>query len=301
MIVTNSVPGAGWSGRSRPRGMFITDFDGTLRRSDRGFSAKDLEALEELGTAGVVRVIATGRSLASLRRDVKRELPVDYIIFSSGAGVIKTSEWTLVREVSLSPDEVSLAADLLIKAGHDFMIHKPVPDSHIFAYHSTGEEADTDFERRLSFSIDHSWPLEGRHEDFGPAAQLVAIVPGSTGVPIYEGIREELSDFSVIRSTSPLDHNSVWVEIFPKNVSKSLAAKWLARELDVARRNTVSVGNDYNDQDVLEWAETSYVVSNSPEELKRRFQEVASNNHGGVAQAIKLWFSKGQPTGQVED
>jgi len=294
MIQSEGLSGAGWHKDSRPEGMFITDFDGTLRRSDDQFSAVDLEALEELGTANIVRVIATGRSLASFRHAATMELPVDYIIFSSGAGVVTMSGLKLVRKVSLAADEVRVAVNILLEAGYNFMIHKPVPDSHVFAYHSAGVP-DTDFEWRLSFSKDHSWPLEGRHEDFGPAAQLVAIVPGSKGAMLYEEMKRKLKDFSVIRTTSPLDHRSVWIEIFPKNVSKSHSAAWLAKELGVSRRKTLCVGNDFNDQDILEWAEASYVVANSPAELKKRFPEVASNNSGGVAQAVRLWLSENPP------
>ena len=47
----------------RPTGLFVTDLDGTLLRSDRTFAADDLAALRRLGECGVVRVVATGRSL----------------------------------------------------------------------------------------------------------------------------------------------------------------------------------------------------------------------------------------------
>jgi len=293
MIISESLPGAGWL-NAKPEGMFITDFDGTLRRSDDGFSPQDLAALEELGSANIVRVIATGRSLASFRSAVTTTLPIDYIVFSSGAGVVTASEWKLVRKTSLSPEQVSSVANLLIEAGYNFTIHKPVPGSHIFAYHAAGV-SDTDFERRLSYSKDHSWPLEGRHEEFGPASQFVAIVPGSEGALIFEEMKMKLKDFSIIRTTSPLDHQSAWIEIFPKIVSKGLTTAWLAEELGVSRQNTLFVGNDFNDQDILEWAKTSYVVANSPAELKERFPQVASNDNGGVAEAIRLWLSENRP------
>ncbi|MBW2060434.1 MAG: HAD family phosphatase [Deltaproteobacteria bacterium] len=300
MIVSNNIPGPGRSGKSKPRGLFVTDLDGTLRCTDGGFTSDNLEALEELGAAGVVRAIATGRSLASFQREVQNQFPIDYVIFSSGAGVVKIEGWDLIRKTSHRPGDVKMITGLLMEAGHSFMIHKPVPDSHIFAYHFA-DVSDTDFEWRLSFSTDHSWPLQGRNEDFGPAAHLVAIVPGSEGVSIYNEIKEKLSGFTVIRTTSPLDHRSIWIEIFPQNVSKALTAEWLAQELGISRQDTLFVGNDYNDLDILEWAETSYVVSNSPPELKERFPEVASNNSSGVAEAIKSWLASHLQTKRILD
>ncbi|MBW2583573.1 MAG: HAD hydrolase family protein [Deltaproteobacteria bacterium] len=58
----------------------------------------------------------------------------------------------------------------------------------------------------------------------------------------------------------------------------------------------VSVGNDYNDIDLLEWTPSSYVVNNAPSDLKNRFTCVASNNNGGVAEAARRWLAenKGQ-------
>ena len=52
----------------------------------------------------------------------------------------------------------------------------------------------------------------------------------------------------------------------------------------------MAIGNDYNDMDLLEWTGSGYVVDNAPVELKDRFCPVASNNHGGVADAVERWL-----------
>ena len=48
-------------------GIAFTDFDGTLARTDSKFNLKDLETLNLLQSLKIVRVIATGRSLYSLK------------------------------------------------------------------------------------------------------------------------------------------------------------------------------------------------------------------------------------------
>jgi hydroxymethylpyrimidine pyrophosphatase-like HAD family hydrolase len=73
-------------------------------------------------------------------------------------------------------------------------------------------------------------------------------------------------------------------------VSKSRTAAWLAEELKIDKSEIVSVGNDYNDLDLLEWTAKSYVVDNAPADLKDRFAGVASNNNGGVAEAARRWL-----------
>ena len=168
----------------------------------------------------------------------------------------------------------------------DFMIHRTIPDNHMFSYFRSNGGND-DFERRLKLYSRFAVPLNEATDGFGPAAQLLAVVPNRSSHAVLEKVRSELSDYSVIRTTSPLDGKATWIEIFPTVVSKSQTAAWLAQELKIDKRKIVSVGNDYNDLDLLEWTAKSYVVDNAPADLKNRFAGVASNNNGGVAEAAR--------------
>jgi len=55
------------------------------------------------------------------------------------------------------------------------------------------------------------------------------------------------------------------------------------------------VGNDFNDLDLLEWAQTRFVMANAPAELRERFPTVASNDSCGVAEAIARWIELARP------
>jgi hypothetical protein len=270
----------------QPRGLFIMDFDGTLLRSDRTFSSIDLDALGQLGELGIIRTIATGRSLYSFNTAALRDLPVDFVIFSMGAGVVKYPGGKVVRRVSLESHEVKRACEILKTNRLDFMVHRTIPDNHMFSYFRSNEGND-DFERRLKLYSRFAVPLNEATDGFGPATQLLAVVPDRDSQAVLEKVRSELPDYSVIRTTSPLDGKATWIEIFSTVVSKSRTAAWLAEELNIDKRGTVSVGNDYNDLDLLEWTAKSYVVDNAPADLKNRFAGVASNNDGGVAEAAR--------------
>jgi len=267
------------------------DFDGTLLRSDQTFARFDLTALQRLGDRGIVRVIATGRSLYSFNTVAVTHLAVDFVIFSTGAGVFQFPEEKIVRRVILEPHEVDRACEVLKAAQLDFMVHRIIPDNHMFAYFQSNDNND-DYQRRLSRYRRFARPLVELADGFGPATQLLAVVPAHCGQAVLESIRNELPGFNVIQTTSPLDGESTWIEIFPTTVSKSQTAAWLAAELGVDRRNTVAVGNDYNDLDLLEWSASSYVVANAPVDLKSRFPSVASNNHGGVAETVTRWLAQ---------
>ena len=273
-----------------PAGLFVTDLDGTLLRSDRTVSEGDRTSLLRLGDQCVVRVVATGRSIFSFGRIEAPQLPIDYIIFSTGAGIAEYPGGKILRRAGLEPEEVGRAEAVLRELCLDFMIQRPIPETHVFGYAALSP-SNPDFETRIALYRPFAFPLNEGIGCFGPATQLVAIVPRERGDEALAAVRARLAELTVIRTTSPLDGISTWIEIFPAGVSKSLSAQWLASRLGVPDGRTLSVGNDYNDIDLLEWARTRFVTANAPEDLRRRFPAVASNNHEGVSEAIERWLS----------
>ncbi len=274
-----------------PGGLFVMDLDGTLLRSDRTFGGPDLKALRMLGDHHVIRAIATGRSLASFDTVIVADLPVDYILFSTGAGVQQYPSGDIIRKKHLESSEVGRACDVLNAFELDFMVHRTIPDNHMFAYVRANDD-NADFERRIELYRQFAIPLSDAPGDFGPATQLLAVVPPGDAGSLLDEIRAAMADFNVIQTTSPLDGKSTWIEIFPSTVSKSQTAAWLAKTLGIDSPSIVAVGNDYNDLDLLQWSANSYVVDNAPADMKSRFACVASNNNGGVAEAAKRWMEE---------
>ena len=134
MSICSEIPRSDWHNGENPIGLFVCDFDGTLLRSDRSFSDTDMNALVRLGEMGIIRAVATGRSLYSINTVSISELPVDFILFSSGAGIIQHPGGRIIRKVSLEPREVSRAIKMLQAHNLDFMVHHPIPKKHIFSY-----------------------------------------------------------------------------------------------------------------------------------------------------------------------
>jgi len=297
MNISQEIPAPDWHKGQTPCGLFVCDFDGTLLRSDRSFSDADLKALIRLGELGIIRAIATGRSIYSINTVSISALPVDFILFSSGAGIILHPAGRIIRKVSLEPHEVSRAIKILQANNLDFMVHHQIPDNHIFSYfESTPDNAD--FKRRIELYHQFAKPLEAAIDEFGRATQLLAILPPADNRPVIAMLQKALPGFNIIQTTSPLDGQSTWIEIFPVTVSKSLTAAWLTATYGLNADRALSVGNDYNDLDLLEWAGCSFVVDNAPHDLKSRFPVVASNNECGVAEAINRWFATSQFKGQ---
>jgi HAD superfamily hydrolase (TIGR01484 family) len=275
--------------------MFITDLDGTLLNDDGGISNEDLNALKALGKMGIVRVVATGRSWYSFHKALvglalagpDNFLPVDYVIFSTGAGIMAFPSMELVRDHSLSPHEVHCIVDHFEAERCDYMVHRPIPRTREFVFRSHGRD-NPDFRSRIEIYSSWATPMDaGGINGFGRATQVLAIVPGQDdALGVFECTQKTLSGLSVVRATSPLDHESMWIEVFPGGVSKSHSTAWLAGQLGLRRDNVVAVGNDYNDLDLLLWAGSGFVVANAPPDLKSRFTAVASNNNSGVARVV---------------
>ncbi|MBD3306357.1 HAD-IIB family hydrolase [candidate division KSB3 bacterium] len=272
--------------------MIVTDLDGTLLHSERVLSAANRATLEALGDQGILRVIATGRSLYSARKVLSPSFPIDYLIFSSGAGIIDWPTQHMLVAHSLSAEEVTQASHALIQHELDFMLHHPIPDNHYFSYRTTGRE-NPDFFRRYELYRPFGAPLETSQPPVQPACQFVAISPKHPdALRKYDALKAHLQTLKVIRTTSPIDGESLWIEIFPTTVSKALASEWLARKYHIDRSKIFALGNDYNDLDLLQWAGKSAVVKNAPAELQAIYWTVTTNDDDGFSEAVRLWLNK---------
>ena len=273
--------------------LFITDLDGTLFTDEKTIAYQDLDTLSRLRKNNTLVAIATGRSLYSFEKAVKQiglqgdRLPVDYLIFSTGAGIMDFPENCIIQSLSISFKDIQKICAYFDGRQLDYMVHRAIPDTPYFLYKSHGRE-HPDFYKRIQLYQEFSSPLNHDQALFDRATQVLAVIPGGLSAAWIARVREDLGAYSVIHATSPLDHCSSWIEVFHKQVSKSLAAAWLARRLDISREQVISVGNDYNDQDLLEWSGKGYLTANGVQDLKPYFTNVLSNNHCGVSQAARL-------------
>ena len=288
------------SSKASTRGVIFTDFDGTLFNHNGAVTRSNLEALKTARESGYVTSIATGRSLFSFNRVLKQlDMPItdyiDYLIFSSGAGVLRYPEAKLIETEELPFNEALEAAGLLFRHGIDFMIQQKVPENHRFIYIKSNGSVNPDFYRRIKIYSDYSSGLEPGDGDsdldriekicLDGVSQLVAIVPPSGGddekhsSDLLEYLRHRLSGCTIIRTTSPIDHKSLWIEVFNKQVSKSKAAARLAAALGVKASDCLAVGNDFNDEDLLSWGRhLTLPWDEAPEALKRLHQSAGSSN-----------------------
>jgi len=267
------------------KSMVVTDLDGTLLHRASGMHRRDISTLRDLGKNDTVRVIATGRSLYSARSVLDSDLPIDYLVFSSGAGIVDWPTGEIIRSHTMSARQITETAQCLLKMKMDFMVHRPIPDNHFFTYYGKGRD-NPDFLRRIGYYEEFAKPGTCMIEPV-QACQIVAVEP-ETERSRYSNIREALDALTVIRTTSPMDGVSTWIEIFPPDVSKAKASEWIRRSCGIDRTDILAVGNDYNDLDLLGWAFTSFVVDEAPADLQKLYRSVRTHG-GGISEAVERW------------
>ena len=268
-----------------PSRLVVTDLDGTLLDSASRLSDVNRRTLETLARNGTVRAVATGRSLYSARLVMHRDFPVDYLAFSSGAGIVSWPDGRLLRSPAMDSALVARLVARLRGLGLDFMVQRAAPDSHRFHFVRSSRR-NADFEHRVERYRRYARPLhDGTAAEFG-VSQFVVVEPPGTDTHL-ELLTREFEDVHVVRTTSPLDHASTWIELFPEGVSKAHASDWIRERHAIQPGRTVAVGNDYNDLDMLEWAAHAFVVSNAPSSMRERFAVVRANDDDGFTEAVR--------------
>ena len=274
-----------------PPHLVVTDLDGTLLDSASRLSDANRRALETLGRNGAVRAVATGRSLYSARLVMHEDFPVDYLAFSSGAGVVSWEDGRLLRSLAMEPAIVSRLVARLRSLALDFMVHHAAPETHCFHFFRSSEH-NADFERRIERYDRYSQRWRDDVSTEIEVSQLLVVEPLGTASHL-DLLAREFEEVHVVRTTSPLDHASTWIELFPAGVSKAHASDWLRERHAIEPARTIAVGNDYNDLDMLEWADRACVVSNAPPSMRARFDVVRANDDDGFTDAVRALLGDG--------
>lgn len=267
--------------------LVATDLDGTFLRNDKSISKENLEALHALGERGILRVVATGRNLMKTREVIAGHIPFDYIVFSSGAGVYDCKNDKILFFRNISRPTVQQLSDFLMARDLNFHLFKPVPGNHECWYYR-GSVYCSEFEAYAGFLKAHSEPLPMGEPLDAEACQFLVLFPND--VELFGMMKEEIEssfpEVRVVRASSPLETGYIWMEIFHPAVSKGNGVKFLCDTLQIDHECTLGIGNDFNDLDLLEFTRYSYLVENSPQELKDRFLLTRSNEESAFAWAV---------------
>jgi Cof subfamily protein (haloacid dehalogenase superfamily) len=271
--------------------LVATDLDGTFLKNDKSISDENLETLYSLGKKGILRVVATGRNLKKTIEVISDDVPFDYIVFSSGAGVYDCIQKKLIYHQNLNQQIVQQIADFLVGLDMNFHLFKPVPENYNCWFHR-GSIPCGEFERYFDFHASHAEPMPLDHKLDSDACQFLVVFPDNlVNFNLFKNdLEHRFPEVKVVRTSSPLDTGYIWMEIFHQSVSKGNGVKFVCDALQIDHQHTLGIGNDFNDLDLLEFTNFSYIVENSPSELKQRFLRAASNEESAFAHAVERFL-----------
>jgi hypothetical protein len=268
--------------------LVVTDLDGTFLKDDRTISSNNLEALELLGKRNIVRAVATGRNLKKVTEVLNNHVPFDYIIFSSGAGLY---DWKKKKHISNQNIDIETSTKLLqffVERKLNFHAFYPSPENHLHWYFR-GENSCDEFERYFDFNQYFASELNPAELPKTELCQFLVIIKEDD--KLFSEMKIEIesnsSEIRVIRSSSPITKGFIWIEVFHRSVSKGNGVKQICKLLNIHQNETLGVGNDYNDIDLLEYTNFSFLTENAPNEIKHLFPNVVSNENDAFACAIQ--------------
>ncbi|MGO8758376.1 MAG: HAD family hydrolase [Terracidiphilus sp.] len=99
-----------------------------------------------------------------------------------------------------------------------------------------------------------------------------------------------------VRTEYPARDLSI-LDLLPPGISKGWALERLAARLGVDRKETMAIGDNWNDADMLEWAGQGIVMANAAPELRalaksRGWKQAPSNDDDGVAVVLERVIEK---------
>lgn len=268
-------------------GLVATDLDGTLLRHDHSISPTDWEMLEFLGANGILRVVATGRNFRKVKEVIPDHAPFDFVAFSSGAGIYDCRNNELIYKQNISVETTNAIVRKLVANKLNFYLFKGIPQNS-YCWYYRGEAPCDEFERYYSYHRDYADLLPANGVVDRESCQfLVMFREADDFEQLKSVIEDEFEQVKVVRASSPLHTGYIWMEIFHKDVSKGNAIKYLCDANQVPHHLTYGIGNDYNDLELLEFTSISYLVENSPSELKSRYLSAPSNEDNGFSASIR--------------
>ncbi len=264
--------------------LVATDLDGTFLKNDRSISSRNLDALRLLGEKNIVRVAATGRNLHKVKEVLYHDVPFDFVVFSSGAGVFDWKHKKHLFRKNINPLTSSELIHFFIKKRLNFHAFFPVPENHKHWYFR-GDKKCEEFERYFDFNNAFASEIKPGCFPDSELCQFLIIIREDRNE--FENLKAEIEAISpeirVIRTSSPITKGYIWIEVFHKLVSKGNGVQHICDLLDIEYGQTLGIGNDYNDFDLLDFAAYSFMTENAPPEISELYKSAPSNENDAFA------------------
>ncbi len=279
-----------------PVRLVAIDIDGTLLPTfSQAISERNARALKAVQQAGITLAIATGRRTAYTAPLLEGlGLRADTPLITSNGAVTRTLDGQAIDRSHMSAEVARGLCGLLKKFG-----------SVVFTFDREGrgelvlEDLDAAHERIALWveanrnAIEVVKPLEGALTDGEDPIQ--GMVAGTVGKmkKAEKALKESplVHACECVRTEYPARDLAI-LDLLPPGISKGWALERLATRLGVDRKETMAIGDNWNDVAMLEWAGQGVVMGNAAMELRtmaklRGWKQAPANDEDGVATVLE--------------
>jgi Cof subfamily protein (haloacid dehalogenase superfamily) len=267
--------------------LLALDIDGTLLRSDKTVSPRTLQALAAAQRTGVRVVLVTGRRYPAARR-VAAQLPCEVdLVLHNGALIVEGE--AVVRCRTLDVEVARLTVRVGRAAGADPVVHCGRAGEGLLVVQAGVAPSNT----LLAYYLDRS------HPDVRTVADLEANLQEDPVQVMFGGGLQEMAALRARLTESLEGRARIERTVYPRlgvslldvldpAVGKAEALAFLQARFGVAAAETVAIGDNWNDHEMLSGAGLGLVMGNAdPEMLALGLPVLPTNDEDGVALAIE--------------
>ena len=261
------------------KAVFI-DIDGTLIKSDHTLSDATLNAIQKLKEKNILIVLVSARPLSAILPIVERTGLLSYPVASLNGAYIANGE-NKIFEATINADVAARVHEHLRQYSATPIYYEQVQ------WFSEVKNFATDYEQRITDVAITIQPFDDtikywQYRNSGP--NKIQVI-GKAGVinEIQDNLRQQFFDHLTI-STS----KATYLEVMNIGASKVNAVKLLIDHHNIKREETITIGDNFNDKEMIAFAGMGVAMGNAPAEVKAIAGLVTdTNNNDGVAKALK--------------
>ena len=278
--------------------LIASDMDGTLLNSDHKIPKENIELIKFAQKNGIQFVVATGRAYYEALPALNNEnIKCDVISFNGG--IIYDKNGNIINITPMKLKDLYYTIEILKSLEISYQLYTKNTiytnsiETDITAYidliRANGEEPNEQHlrqEARNRLALGHITEVDNielyLNQENNPAIKVIGI---SNDLEKLKHATELLSGNDNISVTSSGANN---VEIMDKKATKGEALKIVAEIHDINLKNAIAIGDNLNDQAMLDIVEYSIAMKNGNKDLQKtsKFITEKTNSEGGVADSV---------------
>lgn len=254
--------------------LLAMDLDGTAVKDDYSMNESSILAIQKAQQNGHVVCFISGRRDVDMLTLGKEQWCVDYHILNNGGKIVRCKDHKVMMNNTIDADSSKKLIEYCLK--NDYQLHVC---SGMDWKVSKMTEGTMNYARKLNFIPEIFSSL--KDVDYHSIEGFMATCDAK---PVGDFIDKNLPDVCYSHSEPGT------IDIMAKGVNKWNGIKALADLINVDYKDTIAVGNYYNDMDMIEKAGTGIAVANSLQSVKEvaDYTTKEDNNHDAVKEIVDL-------------